>query len=541
MNKFILTFSALIMLFSSAAAQVKSPGAGREISIKYISQDYIYIDAGSADGLAPGDSLSIVKDDSVEIAVLVISFCAEHSSSCQIVSQTESINLSHKTLIKFKALAQDSPKPITPELSDTSQKLISEPPLKNKPTKFAEISGRLSAQIYSYNDQNTSNLDFTQPTMRLNFKAANILNSPLSLSVKVRSRQNLRSRSYSSEISEDQWRTNLYELAVEFERESLPFSAKLGRIIPDRISGVGYIDGIYSQYKFNKVLALGAFAGTQPHWMTSNFQSRLSKYGGSLLFSAGEFRRYRIESSLAYILEQNNSVVSRQMIYLQNTYGLGNRLNIYQSAEIDINTGWRKDKAGSSLALSNFYATLRYQLLASLNARLSYDNRKNYWTYEIQNLDENLFDDNIRMGLRGELAFRLQSNLYITPSLGYRKIDGLNQSSYSYGLNIRKTGFGRLNLALSISYSGFNSSTSDGQNLSLSLSKSFAQGHNLQIGYGLYDYRYSASNENRLSQNIRSGFYLFLPYRIFLNSNYQYNFGDDLKGNSILAEIGYRF
>ena len=529
-----------IILITLAIPKISEAQMPRQtFDIKYISKEFVYIGAGTEGGLAVGDSLAVERKGS-EIARLVIEYCSEQSSSCRIVAQTEAVAVADKAVVKFKAAPISPSQAEKPKAVDTVSFQASQPaPIKAK-EKFATFSGRLSSQIYHYDDRNPAALDLTQPTFRLYLNALKIMGSPISLSLKIRTRQNIRSRDYNSNVGEKQWRTMLYESAIIFDTPSIPLSARIGRIIPEKVSGVGYIDGFFAQYRLIPMLKIGAFAGSQPNWLTNDFHPRMNKFGGSMTFSSGK-QGDKFESSAAMVYEKYESVVSRQMLYLQNNFSHGGRLNVYQSAVIDINNGWRKEKAGKSFSLSNFYATIRYRISSRLESRITYDNRQNYWTYDIQDLDQQLFDDNMRMGLRAELVVKAPADLTITPSFGYRNIKGLDESTYSYGLSIRKTRLGSWNLGTSASYSGFNSKISDGHNLSLSVTRSFSRGHNLSFGYGLYAYKYGGVSENRISQNLRAGGYLLISKIIYLSTNYQMNFGDDLKGQSVLGEIGYRF
>ena len=56
---------------------------------------------------------------------------------------------------------------------------------------------------------------------------------------------------------------------------------------------------------------------------------------------------------LAYVRENADGDVSREYLSLESRFSGGGRWSIFERAELDLNTGWRKEVTGNSTQLSN--------------------------------------------------------------------------------------------------------------------------------------------------------------------------------------------
>lgn len=519
---------------------------GQEVTqafkVKYISAENVYIDGGTAQGLSVGDKL-IVRDADKIVADLEIIYVSENSASCKILKQEETIEPGNLVVVyqqqeKEPAIKQEEEQ-TQPESLPTQYQKKEYKPKSSEP--FAKISGSISAQIYHFDDLSDQNLDFTQPTLRLNLRAQKLWGKDYNLRIRSRARHNQRSRSYNNNIPENEWRNRIYEFSISYDNENAPFNFKTGRIISNHISGIGYIDGLLLQQNVSQNFRYGIFAGTQPEWQYSDFQTSLQKYGGYLNYRKGDYGGFRMESTVAAAGVYHSSTVSREFLYIQNTLSNSSRWHLYQSTEIDVNRGWRKEKAGEDVSISNLFLSARYQISKSVNVGLSYDNRKNYWTYETRSLTDSLFDDFLRRGLRGNVSIRLPYNYRIFSNVGYRKRDGDPEPTYSYGGGINKSNFIIDRLFINLRASGFQNPFSDGYSFNVQIGQYFLRTNYLSIGYGNYYYKFSSTNSTRVNRSVQANGQFYLISRFFLSTQYEYGFGEDVKGHRVFAEFGYRF
>ena len=76
-----ITLFLILIIATSIFSQEETP----VMKVKYLSAEYVYIDAGTARGLAVGDKL-IVRNESGIVADLEIAFISENSASCKMLN-----------------------------------------------------------------------------------------------------------------------------------------------------------------------------------------------------------------------------------------------------------------------------------------------------------------------------------------------------------------------------------------------------------------------------------------------------------------------
>jgi hypothetical protein len=368
-----------------------------------------------------------------------------------------------------------------------------------------------------------------------------VLFRSFSFIIKSRARHDLRSKSYSNDVPKSQWRNRIYEFSFGYDDSRAPVNFQVGRIISNRFSGIGYIDGILVQENLSEISKLGVFAGTQPQWQSSDFQTSIQKYGAYYNYIKGDYQATRYEGTIALAGEYHSSIVSREFFYLQGNYNRTDRWGAYGNAELDINRGWRKAKTKQALSLTNLYLSGRHKFTNWLSASLSLDNRKNYWTYETRSIADTLFDSALRRGVRGNLDFRFPHDYSLYAGFGVNKRKTDTGATYSYSVGLNKNNFLFQKNFINTQFAGFNNTFSNGANTSLRLGRYIGRGNYLNLGYGNYFYNIKSGGNKRLNQWLMVGGQFELKYRFYSSCQYEYDWGDDLKGNRILAEFGYRF
>jgi hypothetical protein len=529
----------LLIIFSPLFGQ-SDPQVFR---VGYVSAENVYLESGKSSGLNLGDQL-VIKDDDKIIAEIEIIYISENSASCKILKQNASIVPGISALLTKKSAAAQTSEVARQASAGTS---ISNAPapktfrtIKSK-EKTTRVRGTISAQMYHFDHKGPGNLDFTQPSFRFRLKAENLWDRNFFLTINSRARYNQRNRSYNLNIPETEWRNRIYELSLSYENDNAPINFKIGRIISNFISGVGYIDGAQIQLNLSPQFRAGILGGFQPEWQYSKFQSSLQKYGGYLNFFTGDYQSVRFESTLAAVGIYHSSTISREFLYLQTNLRSSYHWQIYQSAEIDINRKWREEKTGKSIALSNFYISAFYQVSDPVKLGLSYDNRKNYWSYEVMSMPDSLFDDNLRRGIRGYITLRLPARFSVYSNLGYRKREGDSESTHSFSVGLNKSNLIIRGIFINLLGAGFSNPVSDGNNYSARLGKYFAGGSSLSVTYGNYYYKFSSTDTKVNNRWLRFNGQFQVYRRFFLSAEYEAGLSGDTEGDKFFGEIGYRF
>ncbi len=511
----------------------------RQFEIKYISSENVYLSGGRSNGLTVGDTL-VVKHGKRFVASLVVQYVSEHSASCRIIESKGKVTTDAAAI-----LVKKHPSGRKAELKNKKRtrrrKFSRRTKQETREEKFADFSGSVSLQWYHIEDLKYSRMNFDQPTLRVNFKMRNIGGKDYNLRIRTRSRYYSRSSNYSTRLPRTDWQNRIYQVSFSYDNDEALLNYKFGRIISNKFSGVGYIDGALLQANLTQNVHFGIFAGTQPEWRSSKFQTSLQKYGGYFNFVKGDYRNFRFESTLAFAGEYHGSSISREFIYFQNNFYSRKRFSFYQSAELDINRKWRKERTNENISLTSLYLSLNFDISDNITTSLSYDNRKNYWTYEIHSLADSLFDDAFRHGLRAHLNVRLGRTYYLFANVGTRKRESDAQTTYSYVAGLNGNNFLNKKLFFNLYFSGFSNYYAKGMNPSITLGRYFSGGHRLAIKYGNYRYKLTLNDTNRENQWVRVDASFELWHNFYLFSQFEYNWGNDSRDQRILTELGYRF
>ena len=502
------------------------------IMVKYVSPEFVYITAGRMEGITEKAQLKVMKNGK-QAALIEAVYTASHSSSCKVLSQTSPVKAGYKVILLTTKKTRQAQKETSLISRKRRFKTRTSPPKESG----ARISGYMALQEYYFKDKSASKYDQSLPSLRLKINAQNIFSRHLNFRLRFRSRYNAQGRSLPSLRQQNR----LYEASLSYDNPTAPFYAKMGRIISSGFSGIGYMDGILLGQRISEKWKWGIFGGTQPQWQYSTFQTSYQKYGAFLSFQQGRYGSNRMEISLSAAGVYHNHTISREFLYQRFSYHFQKKWNLYQSLEIDINRGWRRDRSIETASISGLYLSGRYKATSWLTAGLSYDNRKNYYTYEIRSLADSLFDDAQRQGLRSNVTIRFLQDYRLNAYFGIRKKSYENGVTYSYGSTVSKQHFLIKRMFLSGRISGFDNYFISGQYPSARIGYRFKKGHSLYIRYGAYSYTLKTNRSNYLSQWLRINGQFMLPLNFYMNGYYEYDWGDHVLGHRIFTEFGYYF
>jgi len=512
------------------------------IKIQYISSEMIYLDKGKNIGIDVGDILYVMTG-SVRKATLEVVSIAARSASCKVLNKTEDLKVGDRVALGEKAVISKEQE-VVPEPEPVNADSPGEKPERKvvQRRRGSPISGTLSLQYFSFLDESGYGRDFQQPGLRLNLKGKNLLGGNYGFRIKTRVRYNQREQAVNSRVPDTEWKNRIYEASFYYDNPNALFNYKVGRLISDKFSGVGYIDGAQLQAGLSKRSKLGVFAGSQPEWQSSDLNTSLTKYGAYYDFQTGDYQSSLFQSTIAVAGEYHGSTVNREFAYIRNRFSLANRLTLYQSAEIEINRDWRKEKTGEDYAVTNLHIYGRFQLTDKVKLGLSFDNRQNYYTYELRNRDELYFDETARRGFKADFSVKFTNDLRLTGNYGFREREGEDEEATYYFANLYKRNFIGKGWSFNLRANGFENPHTEGFNPSVRVGKRFGSvGNTLYFGYSNYDYTYLATDTTRQTQWFQMEVYWVLNRKLFLSGQYEYNLGDDAEGHRIYLELGYRF
>ncbi|HVP06927.1 MAG TPA: hypothetical protein VMS71_03720 [Candidatus Acidoferrum sp.] len=521
-----------------AAAPVRT-----SFAVKYISSESVYLDGGQADGLVLGDTLSITGKSGSK-AILVVSFIAEHSASCAVaagqlagfeVGDRAELESLKQTVVQPPAVDTTThvqPREITP--APVTKPVLSKPP-------ETRINGVVSFLFYSWGDRSSSDLNFTQSTARLDLRARRLWGREINFSLRSRGRYDQRQRAYSSLVGKNAWENRLWELSLSYDDPNAPFNAALGRVLPRRVGGIGYIDGLLVEAKASSHVRVGVFGGSDPVWAYNEGQLSLMKGGGYLTYLYGAYDKVYLEQSIAGVGEYHGSLSSREYLSLQGRMNVGSRWGFNNTADIDVNRSWRRDRSQHAVTLSNIYLGTYYRITNAVRASISYDNRRNYWSLENRSVVDSLFDDRLRQGGRGQLDIAWPHKISTSMSYGYNKRDGDAKATQSYSLFVSRYGLWRPGSSLSGQYAGFTGPFEKGYNFTARINAPLTNRAYVGLAYGSYVYSVTSESVHRKNNWVELSTQADMSRRAFTIGSLQFNSGDDIKGIRFQFEIGLRF
>lgn len=531
-EKYILLFLlfSLARLLSAQETEIVS-------RINYLSKENVYIDKGEDAGLRVGDTLIVEKNGQPD-ASLVIIYTSQYSASCKILDHHFELQVGDQAKLVYRKekIAGTS---IVAVVSEKTPDIPTRTRSSSKP--WARISGRLSMQWYHLEDLSGHQLDFDQPTLRFDLKAREIWGKNYNLIIRMRLRKNERSRSYSTGIAQETFSNRIYTFYFSYEDPTTTFNYTVGRFQSNQMSGVGYLDGLFLRYNPSPRLYIGVYGGLKSSWQFAGSEESRQKYGLVFGYRSDRSAASRIETSLAVNNEYNGKTISRENLYFQSSFIFKNRLFIYNSVDVDINRLWRKEKTSEDVSLSSFYLSARYRFSDLVMAGLSFDDRKNYYTYDTMEIPEDYYDMAARYSFGADLNLYFPRNYTTSFQAGIRKRQNDTQTTYTGRASFRKSNLFIKKLSVGINLNLYSNYYSEGWIPTVFITKSFSSGHYLSITGGQNSYRLLSLEQIRRNFWMRFNSQFSIWSGIYFSGYYNYDWGDDRQGYNFLIEIGYRF
>ncbi|MDH3215034.1 MAG: hypothetical protein OEN01_01930 [Candidatus Krumholzibacteria bacterium] len=448
--------TALVLSTLALAVGVAGPvriAAGEPIRVTYISAEAIYVDGGKRAGLVAGDTL-VVSMGKHAGTRLVVANLSSHSAACRVIDAHAIAVGDVLVAIHPREVAAEQPSSLGQTTKPGSAKTPATPSWRERQAAPNRLRGYVALQGQWQRDLNTGGMSRYEPGLNARIVVENIAGKGLALRFRHLSRWSYRDYSLSGMIDETEWTNRLTEFALVYAKPSSPLEIGVGRVISPYIRGVGYIDGGYLVWGSGSRYHVGFAAGTEPDPTDSSFSPDSRKVGLFVTRDAGTHDGHRLSTTVALTAGYYRDLVSREFVYLQNTYSYAKRLTVYQSVEIDVNRQWRMDGSANRFSFANFYMTSNVVVSRALRLDMSIDARKNVRNYNTMNTPDSLFDDGLSQGINGGLTLSMGRNATLRARAGMRQRDTSRDVQFSsINLNIRHIARSGYNLTARLSRS----------------------------------------------------------------------------------------
>jgi hypothetical protein len=502
--------------------------------VTYAAADGVYLDQGKLQGLDVG-SEGEVKHNGQVAARLQVLYIADHLASCKVVENPGHLVVGDVVVFQVAGLAAtDTTKKKAPEVAGPPAPLI-----RNLKDRTNRLSGRIGLQFFGQDDRTVLNYDYAQPAVVVRLRLESLFGSHYALSINSSSRRNylperLQTRTF------HQWDHRVYEVSLVNTDPLSRLQLGMGRLVANHISGIGYIDGAIADYKMMDHVAVGAFGGTEPNLTTADFRTRNTKGGAYLYYEArGEDSR-QLGVTLAGAGEYTNGQINREFVYQQTDCMLGSRFTFYESAEMNVNRGWKLSEEGRRFELVNLLLNVRYSPWRAFAVNLGYDNRTNFRTLETRSIPDSLFDSSLRQGYRLDTEFRLPLSMHVNLRSGLRT-DGPDGSLSKNG----SADFGTYNLfnlqtGLGVRANAFWDHYSNGAQRSVFLSQTIFAVINLGAEAGRNNYRFGGATGNRQEDWVRANTDIMISRHLYSSAYLEMYRGGNSNANRLFVETGVR-
>jgi hypothetical protein len=518
----------------SAGAPVRSG----PLTVTYRSQTAVYLSAGRAAGLAVGDRLALMSGTE-KAAELEVVFLADHSSSCRVVAETRPVKPGDK-LVRLGPPRTAPPADGQREFTVTTPASLapaaygSASATRDTPQRWARVSGGASVGVGGFQDSSGKGRNLQEQALRADVSASEIMGMPLEARVRMSGRRVERDGLPSLTLKAVDTRQRLYEASVAWVPVGGRFAVAAGRLGGGAFAGMGYLDGFVGQARPAAGVQVGGFFGRTPDALDVGLPTG-AKYGAFVRFA----RQGRTPGELVFsgAREFAGSEISREYVGQQAQLRSGN-VWLFERMEIDLNTGWRRERAGDALDVSEARALLTWRAAPEADLSVSYDRSRNYWSALTRGVSSELFDRRLRQSLRADLQVSRPGGLGFWVGASGRTEEGSDYVAYAAHGGIRSPRFASFNLSVEGSF--YSSAATHGMTLTALAGRSLGGGQRLDFAYIANRYQ-SGGGAWNMSQWLRASGYAQGFGRAFGRLDLEYAIQDPVPGLRGLAEVGLRF
>lgn len=315
--------------------------------VTYRTRDVVFVAAGRAHGVAVGDTLDVLLNDTTTLVRAVVLSLAERSASARLLNSDAPVDVGarvrfypHPVEVAAAPAADSVPQ-------DTAATAAAVAPAFQPSEPRLHWRGGIQFDQYA-TSAGVAGLNSYQSA------AGFTLTAPLSRSVEVRIRSRARWRSGPGATTTglDGFWNVLYQAEARIGAPSGPFQLSLGRFIPSEMMAIGYLDGAKLDVRLGGSQHVGLIGGFVPTADKLGFSSATSRVGGYWAFGgAGP-----VSGALGAAADWSQGAHRRTQLAAQGTWRPGSRLSFSVYADADVPAAW--DTLSSGIRLTTLYANL---------------------------------------------------------------------------------------------------------------------------------------------------------------------------------------
>ena len=509
--------------------------------VQYLSSTNVYLDAGSAEGLAEGAVVTVTHGGK-KVAQLTAVYVALHSSSCRVDSLTDVVRVGDAATFVAAAISDSLSQELgaggaaatTPGGSGAAGGGSDRVDQSWSPPRH--LSGHVMTLYTRTSDDGGS---YENPSVLGDLRWSGRLQEQLSLRV-FATQPTTRATTDLPGLSFNESETRIYEVAAQYRNPSGRLDAAGGRFLAPRLEALGYVDGVGASWRARPAIAFGAAVGKGSDLGVAGFNSQGVRVGAWLETARqSPARRWRALLSGGFL--GDSSLTRRQFVTERIDFWPQRNNVIYQSVEVDFNPGWKRQLGEGAVTLTAWSMGGSFQFQPRLWVTLAADSRKPLLLPE-QRFVPSLPPLDRYTGIHASSRYDLSADqtVWIGGAVRRRDRDGKMYQSWDLGMNTRRI----VSQAFSGGVHGFgyNDGPATGINADVNLAARLRPWSTLELsgGYGgmLGDAGAAGVPEYR-SRWVRAGLDLRGPEASWVRVAHEWQGGGP--GNELTAELGLSF
>ncbi len=556
-----IRFSCGVVLVWAAWAQTQSgvqapaPARRTAFSVRYVAQDAVYIDAGSAEGIAPGMVVEIsrlaagaAEIDRQVVATALVTAVATSSAVCEIRSKMltpakadearlsdadevsrvrADLSQGRRHYLQVLEFTDGDP------LEDEVREYVPRPPLP----EVDRLRGRIAFERTAILDHDSPAASSSENGAVIRIDWSRIGGSYWTLTGYWRG--SMTSTPTASQTTLTDLMNRTYQIGLFYANPKSPWRFGVGRLILPWASSLGAIDGGYAARKVSRAVTVGMFAGTNPDPTQWNYAPNRQTAGSFVNIETGSYDGVHWSGTAGIAFSRVNWRPERQYLFVENNYSIGRSFSIFQTAQAD----YRDPKlmnGATGAQLSQSFITLRY----SPRKRITFDVNDNYFrgvpTFDTRLIGTGLLDQYLFSGVSGGIRVEPIDNLMVTANFGNSRRNGDTSHAVNQAYGVTWKRLPIWELRFDVRYNSFSSSFGTGSYESVGLTRELWDGLRLQFQAGVQNTQSTFVNDTR-ARFFNSMIDWQIGRHYFVMANWLNYRGLSQNYDQISISLGYRF
>jgi hypothetical protein len=420
-----------LLLFAVAPCAAGAARQTKELrritgKVTYVAAGTFYFDAGRLKGVAPQDTVTVIRG-AKPLAGGLVSAVSSSSAVAKIIWQS-SLPAAGDSVAEVKEITieEGSPGPLARSGEAAGRNALL--------SQDNRVSGRVGLEYAAAGVFGTA-LDFSQPAVVTQLSVNRLFGTTSTFTLYARTYRDM-SAGFDRYGLGSRNRVRMFELSLTSNDPRSWYGYGVGRIMSRYVGGLGVFDGGQIYVRQGSFTA-GLLGGTQPDYTTSAFTTDESKFAGFLNYGWGGDVFRTSDITFAYGQQRYLGKIDRKFGYFQSSLRFGSDLFFYMSTEMDF--AHRENGAEVNRAsVTNSFVTVSWTPEGWVSVNAGYDAARVLDLLEsMKTFPDTLLDRSLKEGYRANLSFRLPLRLTLSGNASFRLASATTPSARTLGSTLR--------------------------------------------------------------------------------------------------------